>query len=263
MQQNKQTLSLIVDTLNEEENIDECCKNLHWVDEMIIVDMHSSDQTRKIIKKYTNKIFLFRKSYIVEAVRNFSISKTTQKWILIIDADERMPEGAEKIIRKLIEDKNVDGYWFPRKQYINEKTYLKHGYFYPDLQLRLFRNNGKIKYSGVIHEQPFIPKERTKIINELQVIHNSSHTKYDSIFHFNRFSNYIKIEGKEESRSSISAGRLFVLIPLDFVRHIYRSFIKLEGYKDGYAGFRAAFIFSLYKACVHFEALKIKLENNV
>lgn len=259
----KKGISVVINTYNEEKNIKECISCLIWADEIIIADMHSNDRTINIAKEYTSKIFFSKKYQYVEPARNFAISKTTKNWILIIDADEIFSDNKGSKIRKLIHNNEVDGYLFSRRAYINNDYYLKHGYFYPDYQLRLFKNNGNIKYSGKIHEQPVIPKNKTKIINEIEIYHNPSHSKYDSILHFYRFFSYIRIEGEEMSRKKVSSFQLMYLIPLDFLRHVYRSFIKLHGYKDGYPGFRAAVIYALYKSSIYGYAFWVRIRDKI
>lgn len=253
-------ISAIINTYNEKSNIDICLKRLKLADEIIIVDMYSSDKTIEISKKYKVKIYYHKNHYHVEPARNYAISKATKEWVLVLDADESLSPNAEERIKQIVLDKKTDGYSFPRRVYINENIYLKYGYFYPDYQLRLFRNNGKIKYSGKIHEQPVIPKEKIKYIDSIEILHNTSHCKYDSYLHFFRFKNYIPIEGKLLGDSGMSIRNLLKTTILDFPRHTYRSFIKLKGYKDGYPGFRAAVIFSLYKSCVNLYALFFRLK---
>jgi glycosyltransferase involved in cell wall biosynthesis len=255
MYQNKSNSSFLIEVYNEEKNIVICINSIIWADKIIVIDTNSNDNSRLNAKKFTKYIYIFKKINYVEEVRNYGLQQVKTDWVFVLDADETLPPGAEKIIRKLIQDKTVDGYWFPRRAYISKTNYLKHGYFYPDYQLRLFRANKNIRYSGVIHEQPMIPKEKVKYINELEIYHNTSHCKYDAWIHFFRMVPYISIEGKELAKSNTPTWKFLYLIPLDFIRHIWRSFIKLEGYKDGYPGLRAAVIFSKYKTCVNIYAL--------
>lgn len=251
-------ISGIINTYNEADNISTCIKSIKWVDEIIIVDMDSTDNTLSLAKKFTSKIFTFPYSEYVETARNLALSKASSDWILVLDADESLPPDTEKIIRGLILNKQFDGYIFPRRNYINDKTYLKYGYFYPDYQLRLFRNKKEIKYSGIIHEQPIINPKKVKLINNLEIHHNYSHSKYNSFFSFYRFLRYIKIEGENKARSNITNTQLLFEILLELIRNFYRSFIKLNGYKDSYDGFRAAVLYSFYKASIPFYSLLIR-----
>ncbi|MCL4338976.1 glycosyltransferase family 2 protein [Patescibacteria group bacterium] len=252
-------MSVIIHTLNESKNIENCIRSVNWADEIIVVDMESKDKTVKICKKYTSKVYLIKKLDYVELARNFAISKAKYDWILVLDADETLPNHSEVIIRKLLQNKKIYGYQFPRKNYVNSKEYLLHGYFYPDYQLRLFRNNKKIKYSGKIHEQPLIESSHLKICNDVIIFHNPSHSKYNSFSSFSRFFPYIKIEGKTES-NNYSLLWLLIKAKIDFFRHFYRSFIKLSGYKDGYIGFRAAILFALYKSSIYVYGAYLKIK---
>ena len=127
-------LTLLINTFNEEKNIPNILKSLKRINNIVIVDSYSNDKTIGIARKYTKKIY-FNKFINFENQRNYSLSKIKSLWILMMDADEVLSEGAYNTINKLIKNKNIDGYWFPRRNYINSKYYLKFGYFYPDWQL--------------------------------------------------------------------------------------------------------------------------------
>lgn len=253
-------ISAIINTYNEERNILNCLNSVKWVNEIVVIDMGSTDDTINIAKKYTNKIIEIPYTGYVETARNHAISMVKYDWILILDADEYLSDKVEVKIRKLVEEKpKVKGFWIPRKNYINKNQYLRYGYFYPDYQLRLFKNNPNIKYSGVIHEQIKIPENETLKINDFEIYHNSSKSKYDSFFSFGRLINYIQIESTNLSKSKKTLLTLFIdLIPIP-IRHFWRSFIKLQGYKDGYPGFRAALIYSVYQILVILFAIKKRI----
>jgi len=176
----KKTISVIVITYNEENNIDECLKSVKWADEIILVDSYSTDNTIIKAKKYTDKIFHKKFEDDFSKQKNYALSKVNSDWILILDADEKLKKDAKKKIRNIINNNNMSGYWFPRRNYINNKTYLKHGLFYPDWQLRLIQNNKNIEFIGAVHELPNIPSEKTsKISNiELNTIHSNHFIDY-------------------------------------------------------------------------------------
>lgn len=251
-------ISVIVHTFNEEVNIGACLQSVLWADEIILIDNYSTDNTLQIAKKYTNNTFLFPKSEHVEPSRNFGLDKARSEWLLSMDADETLPRNAEKIIRKLIQNKKIDGYWLPRKQHINNSTFLHYGYFYPDYQLRLFRNRKDIRYSGKIHEFPFIAK--TVRLKEPHILHNSTHSKFSSFMAFIRSFTYIKIEGREMSKRKINIVTFLKRSITEIFRHLYRSFVVKKGYKDGYNGFRAALLYGLYKGFICFYAVIIRLK---
>lgn len=253
MLKNKITVTVLVS--NEIKIIGKCLQRLEWVDYILIVDSGSNDGTYKIACEYTRNVYRRKLGDDYSKQRNYLLNKVNTDWILVIDADEQLSNGASSIIRNLIQNDSVDGYWFPRRNYINEKTYLKHGYFYPDWQLRLFRNRKNYRYFGKIHEQVQIPKNNTKFIKNIELYHNHQHSKYSTIFSFYRLFPYIKIEAKDLSRSNKSSLQLLIDGKFDILKHFYRSFFKLVGYKDGYNGYRAACIYATYRGIVKFTAI--------
>lgn len=253
-------LTCIVNTFNEEKNIYNCLSSIDWVDELVLVDMYSTDKTIEIAKKFTTNIYFHSYTGYVEKARNFAINKAKGKWVLILDADEELDKKAEIIIRKLILNKELDGYLFPRRNYVSGDYYLKYGYFYPDYQLRLFRNNRSIYYSGKIHQQAKIIN-KTLIIKNIEIIHNNSHSKYSSFMAFKNFIPYIKIEGEDLLNQKLPVYNMLGKGLIIFFKHIYRSYIKLKGYKDGYFGFRAAILYAIYKASVYYYASVLSISS--
>ena len=249
------SLSVLIFTLNEEKNIEVLLKSLNWIKNIIVVDSLSTDKTLEIVKKYTQKIFQIKSKGFVESVRNYGISKIKTEWILILDADETLKFNLIRQIELLTKNEKFDGYWFPRRQFINKKTFLKYGYFYPDWQLRFFRNNKGYKYSGKIHDPINIPLNKTKRINNIFLVHNSSHSKYRSFLSLIKFINYIKFEGQYLSKMNITNIQLILNIINETFRHFFRSFIKKRGYLDGYFGLQAAINYGLYQGLISLFAL--------
>lgn len=254
---NKQITAFVI-TYNEESNIENCLKSINWVNEIIVVDSFSHDRTVQIAKKYTNKIFFKKFKNDFAEQKNFAMQKISSKstWILSLDADESLsPRAREKILR-LIGVNKIDGYWIPRRNYINRDKYLKYGLFYPDYQLKLFKNDEKIKFIGQVHEEPNIPINRVKYVDDFEIYHNCSHTKYDSFISFQKLLPYIDIESNKIVQNKSKKIALIIKGLKDIFYYFFSSFIRGKGYKDGYYGFRAALIFSFYRGMVSFTAAK-------
>lgn len=100
-------LSVCYIVKNEEKNIRESLESIkNLADEIIIVDTGSTDNTKKICGEYTEKIFDYEWQNDYGSARNFSLSKATKEWILVLDADERLynHEG----VHKLMNDNEID-----------------------------------------------------------------------------------------------------------------------------------------------------------
>lgn len=177
-------------------------------------------------------------------MRNFGLEKANGEWILMIDSDEKLSTGLIHEIPSLIKDPHIDGYWFRRKTFIAKEIYLRYGFFYPDYQLRLFRNKKEYRYIGAVHEALTIPKEKTKEV-PLDILHYPANPKYTSWQDFKNMLPYIRIQAAELQKKQFSAVQLFWLGCTTFWILMFKGFIRGKGFLDGYAGFRAQVLFSL------------------
>lgn len=123
------------------------------VDEIIIINACSTDNTVDIAHKYTNKIWYTKPLGYVEPCRMFGLSKISHDWVLYLDADERLNSKLRQDLKKLIyvaQRRNYVALAVLRRNYIKPNKYLKH-LFWPDFQIRIFRKD-KIYYKGIVHE---------------------------------------------------------------------------------------------------------------
>ena len=93
-------VSIVIATLNEEKHIGECLENVKFADDIIIMDSYSNDKTIDIAKKYTNKIYQVDKIGTGK-IKNMGIEKAKNKWVINLDADERIPETLREEIEKV------------------------------------------------------------------------------------------------------------------------------------------------------------------
>lgn len=140
---------------DEEECINRALDNIiELIDEIVIFDSGSTDRTLEIIEEYKANVPPIRVYHHpfegnFAAQRNRCIEKATGDWILIMDADETFDDDTCNSLQRLCENEFFDLYAFTRRTRIG--GYL-HNLFNHDYHARLFRNNGKIKYVGNIHE---------------------------------------------------------------------------------------------------------------
>ncbi len=252
-------ISFYVITKNEEKNIERCLQSVRdIVDEIIAVDSYSADKTVEVIKKFGAKIFTKKFNDNLSEQRNFAIGKARYDWILTIDADEVLSPELKKEIPKLIQKKDVDGFWFSRRHYITDDKYLKHGYFYPDYQLRLFRSHKNYSYSGRLHEQLNIPKNKTRYIT-LDIDHFAKNPKYNSLFSIFKIGWYVKLQSYEYLDQKKPAFYYLLLGIFYFPYHFIGSFLRGGGYRDRYFGFTAAIVFAYSISAAYLYAAYQKL----
>lgn len=234
----KNTISAVLTVRNEEKKIGDCLESIKWVDEIIVVDDGSVDQTKAIAQKYTNKVFAHKSVGYVEPVRNFAISKASGKWILILDADERVPEDLAGKLRELSHlEKDATVVSIPRKNIIFGK-WIQHTGWWPDHQIRFFKK-GSLVWPDQIHKQPEIKGEVLQL--EAKEAYSILHFHYETISEYlKRLNRYTDIEAKEYVKSNKSFTWTDI-ISKPFNEFLGRFFAR-AGYKDGLHGLVLAFL---------------------
>ncbi|MFY9270196.1 MAG: glycosyltransferase family 2 protein [Candidatus Manganitrophaceae bacterium] len=140
-------VSVTIITLNEEANLPACLDSLKWADEIVVVDSESRDQTVQIAKDFGCRVLTNPWPGHKEQ-KNVAVEVASHEWIFSVDADERLTPEIQREVRKIVSDPNsMDGYAFPRKNYFLGK-WMRHGGWYPDRVLRLFRKS-KGHFGGI------------------------------------------------------------------------------------------------------------------
>lgn len=145
-------ISVAVITKNEEDRIKTCLESIKWADEIIIVDNGSKDNTLEIAKKYTGKIFKVDPQDFA-GIRNFAMEKASGDWVLLVDADERVPESLKEEIEVMISFSDYSAYAISRRNVIFG-TEVKYDPFWPDWVIRLLKKNDFEGWVGKVHEYP-------------------------------------------------------------------------------------------------------------
>ena len=161
----KQSLSLCMIVKNEERFLRNCLESVREiVDEMIIVDTGSTDQTVKIAEEMGAQVFHFKWTGSFSEARNQAIQHASGDWILILDADEVIAPETLHNIHELIKtpQSQLTGYQLKIRNFSKEGNEIDTVEHY---MLRLFPRHSELHYTGFIHEQleprtPGYPFER-------------------------------------------------------------------------------------------------------
>jgi len=248
-------ISLLIITYNNEDKIEALLKNVRKITpEIIVVDSGSSDKTVELAKRYTKKVFIHKFNNDYSTQKNYALSKATGDWILSLDSDELLSDELSNQIPLLVQNSRIDGYWFRRRNYISPNRYLKYGLFYPDNQLRLFRNKSSYHWEGNIHEKLTIPAVKTKL-TFFDILHYQNEPKYNSFFNFKYFFHYINIDADKLNSQRTHLLRLVFYPPLLFILLFYSGYIRGKGFLDGWAGFRSHLLFALYSTSGYYYAI--------
>ena len=236
-------LSVVLSVFNEEKKLARTLGSLSFADEIIIVDNGSTDNTVAISKQYNAKIYQKVNNLMLNLNKNFGFSKASGDWILNLDADEVVENNLKKEIDNVISKDEAEGFLIPRKNIIFNK-WIKHSLWWPDYQLRLFKNGrGKFPCKHV-HEMLSVDGRVLKLNNPL------THYNYESISQF--IYKLDKIYSDNEAVHFIQSGKS--LHWLDLIRMPFADFIKTffaqKGYLDGIHGLILSLLQAFYQIIV-------------
>jgi glycosyltransferase involved in cell wall biosynthesis len=227
----REKISACITAGNEERNIRRCLDSIKWCDEIIVVDSFSADKTAEICREYTDLVYHHRwLGYIGQ--KNLIKDLASHPWILFIDADEEVSPGLKQEILDAFEQRRSDdaaGYLFPRMVWYMNR-WIRHGDWYPDAKLRLFR-----KEKGTCGGRE--PHDRTTVDGPVKRMRNPlyHYTYTDIADHtatLNRFSN-ITAEGWYNENKPFRRRDLIFRPPIRFLR----GYLIRGGFMDGLPGF--------------------------
>ncbi len=217
-------------TFNEEKRLEPALKSLAGlVSEIVVVDSFSTDNTVKLAKKYTTRVFQ-RKWTDYTDQKNYANTRASSPWILSLDADERIsPELHAEILKVKKEEPECDGFLIPRQVYYLGK-WIRHSGWYPDRKLRLFRKE-KARWEGeYVHERLVIEGKIQKLSGSIH------HFTYRNISeHLDRINKFSEL-GAQKLYAKGKKCRWHHLVFMPFFRFV-KSFFWRAGFLDGYPGF--------------------------
>jgi glycosyltransferase involved in cell wall biosynthesis len=142
----RKSVSAIVTTHNEADNIAGCLESLSWCDEILVVDSHSTDATPSIARRFDRVTVLQRPYYGAASQKNWAIDRCRFEWVLILDADERVTPELRAEIEAVLASPAAPASAFA----INRRTLafgreLRYSGWQHDRVVRLFRR-GAARY---------------------------------------------------------------------------------------------------------------------
>jgi glycosyltransferase involved in cell wall biosynthesis len=243
------TFSVVIITCNEESNLARTLESVKpWVSdgkgEVIVVDSGSTDRTVEIAKSYGAKVFVEGwKGYAAQ--KNSALDKATGDWILSLDADESLsPELLAELRgegpghswcltmqrQNRQETEDATAFWIPRQNYFLGR-WIKHGGFWPDPKLRLFRRGSARFEDRLVHEDAKLVAGTTGQLRGA-LLHHSYPTLSDYIDHMNRYSSLGAEMALAKAPRGFSAINIVIRPLLTFV---YNYFFRV-GFLDGREG---------------------------
>lgn len=233
-------ISVVINTFNAGEFLERVLDSVKDFDEVIICDMHSTDNTLKIASKFNCKLVYHERTGIVEPARAYAISQASNDWVLVVDADEIVPLNLKTYLYDIARSKNnFSALRIPRKNYFMGRFMTC---AYPDYILRFFLKD-KIQWPSTIHAHPIVDGETETISKDrkdLAFIHLSNEPISVVIKKMNTYTSF-EVERRKNKNYNV-----FSLMTEPFVRFL-RFYVFKGGFKDGLPGFIWACMYSYYK----------------
>ena len=249
----KNNISVVIATFNSAEFIENCLKSVDWAEEIIVVDDGSTDNTVDIVKKYTKNIHFHKSVGFVEPARNFAISKASKEWVLILDADERVPQSLASALLDIGEKPEAEAYSLPRKNIIFGK-WIENTGWWPDYNIRFFKK-GSVTWSDEIHSNPEISGNGSELPSKEE--YALTHYNYATISQFlQKMDRYTTITAKQKAAD----GNDFVWT--DILMGPFREFLSRyfarQGYKDGLHGLVLSILMAFYEFVICLKLWELK-----
>jgi glycosyltransferase involved in cell wall biosynthesis len=245
----KQKLSVLVITLNEELNIKSFLEDIDFADEIIVIDSYSKDQTISIAQTFSNVKVIQNEFVNFTAQRNFAINQATYPWILFMDADERLTPDLKSEIIATVNSVNPASAYFFKRTFMFKKEKLRFSGWQTDKIFRLFDKN-KCYYTEdrLVHEKLKVDG-RIETLNP-KLIH-FSYTDFKS--YKNKMRSYGLLKAKEKHIKGLKP-TLFMTVIHPLYTFLYQYIIRL-GFLDGRKGITICYL-NAYSVLVRYKELK-------
>jgi glycosyltransferase involved in cell wall biosynthesis len=154
------SVSLCMIVKNEEDNLQRCLGSVSdIVDEIIIVDTGSTDKTVEIAQSFGAKIYHFDWDDNFSHARNYSLSKATKDWILVMDADDEFEREDKWKLLNITENKVAGANAYCGRTLCYSGEVPDKNSIIMNMNIRLVKNNRGYKFEGSIHEQIVVGPE--------------------------------------------------------------------------------------------------------
>ncbi len=248
------TLSVIIITRNEAHNIAGCLQSVAFADEWIVVDSGSSDATVEIARSFGAQVTVSDDWPGFGRQKNRALALAGGDWVLSIDADERLSPALAEAVRRVVADTSARASHaahdaqapkMPREPLGYELSrlssfcgqWMRHGDWYPDRVLRLFRRGAGRFTDDLVHERLVVDGPTGRLAGDL--LHDTMPDLADALDKMNRYSSGRAVD-RVRSGARGGLGKALSHGLWAFLR----SYLVKRGFLDG----RLGFVLALYIA---------------
>jgi len=229
-------LSVVIIAKNERFRLPAALETVAFADEVVVADTGSTDGTQDTARLAGARVVGIGWDGFVGS-RNKALAEARHDWVLVLDADECVPEALRREIDAALEadDPRIAGYRMPRLSHFLGRP-VRHGTWYPDLKLRLGRRSAGLRATGGrVHEALEVDGTVGRFATPL--IHHPYRDLSDALGKASRYAQLGALDRFDRGIRGSAAG-LFLRPAFDF----FRSLVLKRGFLDGSVGWSVAFL---------------------
>jgi glycosyltransferase involved in cell wall biosynthesis len=235
-------LTALIPCKNERRNIRPCIESVRGIaDEILIADSGSTDGTLDVVRD-VGGCRIIEREYVNSAdFKNWAIPQAQHDWILLVDADERIPDKLADEVRAVLAapPRDVDGYWIGRcNHYLGYP--IRHCGWNTDDVIRLFRRDESRYETRWVHAEVDLPQNRVKRL-KTPLSHFTTWNTDEYLLKLNRYATWgamnLRDETKQRSRLAI-----FLRLPTRFLQ----LYVLRLGFLDGIPGLQVCMFTAFY-----------------
>jgi glycosyltransferase involved in cell wall biosynthesis len=218
---------------NEADKLEACLASATWVDEIVVLDLESTDGSADVARTYGARVLVHAPVPVVEAVRNVVADAASGEWVLALDPDERVSSGLAHELRRIAGDESVDAVEIP---------FMNYDFGYPashpmhrfDPKPRFYRR-ARVRWPEMPNALPRIERGRVLRLpdrSDLVMVHERNRTVAEAI---ERVLRYAPAQGQAMVDRGDEFSARSMLRALG--NKAYREFVVGRPWRDGVPGF--------------------------
>ena len=229
-------ISVCIVCRNEADRIGECLDSVRWADEVLVLDLESTDGSAALAERHGARVIVRPPVPVVEWVRNEVAAEAGHDWILALDPDERITPGLAAELRCVAARDDVDAVVIPRMNF-DLGFPPSHPLQRYEPQLRMYRRS-RVVWPTIPNALPRVPEERLHRVparDELVMTHDRSRSIPEVVDRVVRYAP-VQAQSMVDRGEVFTAARMLRALGGD----VYKHFFRAQAYRDGVPGFLRA-----------------------
>lgn len=235
-------ISCLIHTRNSATYLREVLRSVAWCDEVVVIDMESSDETISIAREMGARVEPHPFVGFADPARAFGLTKAKGDWILSIDSDEIVPATLATRLRRVAENNEADVVDLCFRNFFFGSELRGTGWSWKNIVVTRFFRKGYVSYGDKVHDFIRVKAESRRlglVQKDLAIIHFN----YSDVRHFiEKLNRYTDLEAVKQPPGSTLPALLYQAL-----REIGGRFFILGGWKDGWLGLYLSFGMAFYR----------------